>query len=80
MSAEVTQRADIRPSPYLTAGEAIAYLRLGSESALYRLVREHHLPHCRRGRLYLFDVRELDAWAHGHASAIDWSREQRKRA
>jgi excisionase family DNA binding protein len=65
------------PSPYLTATEAIAYLKLGSSSALYRLVREHRLPHCRRGRLYLFDVRELDAWAHGHHSAIEWARAKR---
>lgn len=66
-------------SPYLTAAEAIAYLRLGSQSALYRLVREHRLPFCRRGRLYLFDTRELDAWAHGHGSAIEMARAQRPR-
>jgi excisionase family DNA binding protein len=64
-------------SPYLTAREAIAYLRLESQSALYRLVREHRLPFCRRGRLYLFDRRELDAWTHGHASALDFSRAKR---
>jgi len=44
---------------------------------LYRLVREHRLPFCRRGRLYLFDRRELDAWTHGHASALDFSRAKR---
>jgi len=49
-------------SPYLTAKETIAYLRLGSESALYRLIREHRMPFCRKGRLYLFDTRDLDAW------------------
>jgi excisionase family DNA binding protein len=65
-------------TPYLTAREAIAYLKLGSESALYRLIREHRLPTCRRGRLYLFDTRELDAWAHGHNSAIEWARSQRR--
>ena len=64
-------------TPYLTAREAIAYLKLGSESALYRLIREHRLPTCRRGRLYLFDKTELDAWAHGHDSALDWSRSRR---
>jgi excisionase family DNA binding protein len=68
------------PSPYLTAAEAIAYLKLGSTSALYRLVREHRLPCCRRGRLYLFDTREIDAWLRGHDSAIDWTRAQRKLA
>jgi len=67
-------------SPYLTAAEAIAYLRLNSQSALYRLVREHRLPFCRRGRLYLFDTRELDAWAHGHSSAIEMARAQRRSA
>ncbi len=65
-------------SPYLTAAETITYLRLGSQSALYRLVREHRLPFCRRGRLYLFDTRELDAWAHGHDSAIERARAQRR--
>lgn len=64
-------------SPYLTAAEAIAYLRLGSPSALYHLIREHKLPYGRRGRLYLFDTRELDAWVHGHDSAIEWARAQR---
>lgn len=61
-------------SPYLTAAEAVDYLKLGSDSALYRLIREHKLPTCRRGRLYLFDVREIDAWAHGHESAIEQAR------
>jgi len=67
-------------SPYLTAEEAIAYLKLGSQSALYRLIREHRLPCGRRGRLYLFDTREIDAWVHGHQSAIEWARAQRKLA
>ena len=67
-------------SPYLSARDAIAYLRLGSTSALYRLIREHAMPFCRVGKLYRFDRRELDAWAHGHASAIEWSRSQRRSA
>lgn len=65
-------------SPYLTTAEAIAYLRLGSQSALYRLVREHRLPFCRRGQLYLFDTRELDAWLRDYGSAIEFTRSQRK--
>jgi excisionase family DNA binding protein len=65
-------------TPYLTARDAIAYLKLNSESALYRLIREHRLPTCRRGRLYLFDTRELDAWLHGHSSAVEWARSQRR--
>lgn len=67
-------------TPYLTAAEAIAYLRLGSRSALQRLIVEHRLPCCRRGRLYLFDTRELDAWLHGHGSALDWARALRRGA
>ena len=66
--------------PYLTAAEAIAYLKLGSQSALYRLIREHGLPFCRVGRLYRFDRAEVDAWAHGHRSSIEWARAQRQLA
>jgi excisionase family DNA binding protein len=61
-------------SPYLTAREAMAYLKLESSSALYRLVREHRLPTCRRGRLYLFDSREIDAWLRGFTSEIEMRR------
>lgn len=67
-------------TPYLTAAEAIAYLKLGSRSALQRLIVEHRLPCCRRGRLYLFDTREIDAWLHGHGSALDWARALRRGA
>lgn len=63
--------------PYLNAKETIAYLNVGSSSALYRLIREHRLPFCRVGKLYRFDRRELDAWAHGHGSAIEWARSKR---
>lgn len=66
------------PSPYLTAAEAIAYLKLGSSSALYRLVREHRLPCCRRGRIYLFDTREVDAWLRQYGSAIERARAERQ--
>jgi excisionase family DNA binding protein len=65
-------------SPYLTSEEAIVYLRLdrlsSPLSALYRLVKEHQLPHGRRGGLYLFDTRELDAWIKGFGSALDMAR------
>ena len=67
-------------TPYLTAHEAMAYLKVGSQSALYRLIREHRMPFCRIGRLYRFDQRELDAWAHGHGSAIEMLRAARRRA
>lgn len=65
-------------SPYLTAKEAIAYLNLGSTNALYRLIREHRLPFCRVGRNYRFDRRELDAWAHGYANAVEQRRDARR--
>jgi len=69
------------PSPYLTAAEAQAYLRLGSANALYRLVREHGLPYCRKGRHYLFDRRDLDAWIHNTgSSAVDLVAVPRRRA
>lgn len=57
-------------SPYLTSDEAVVYLRLRTLSALYWLIKEHKLPHGRRGSLYLFDTRDLDAWVHGHDSAL----------
>jgi excisionase family DNA binding protein len=67
-------------SPYLTARETIAYLRLGSSNALYRLVKQHRLPYCRVGRLYRFDRGEIDAWAHGFTSALDQVRAGRRSA
>ena len=67
----------VTESPYLNTKEAIAYLRLPSQWALYHLIKEQRLPCCRRGRLYLFDVRELDAWVHGHGSALDFHRAKR---
>ena len=67
-------------SPYLTSAEAIDYLRLGSPRALRRMISDNRLPFCRLGRHYRFDKRELDAWLHGHSSAIEQSRAERKRA
>lgn len=77
-SPTATQQSQ-RPidSPYLTSHEAVSYLRLGSLSALYALVREHRLPHGRRGDLYLFDKRELDAWVKGFGSSVEWARAKR---
>lgn len=68
------------PSPYLTSRETIEYFRLGSWSALYRLIREHRMPFCRVGGRYRFDRRELDAWAHGFSSAIEQVRAGRHAA
>jgi excisionase family DNA binding protein len=67
-------------SPYLDAKEAVAYLRLGSLSALYRLIDEHRLPHGRLGRHYRFDKRELDAFVRGFGSAIEMARFTKKSA
>lgn len=58
-------------SPYLTTREAMAYLNVSRINSFYRFIREHGMPFCRMGRHYRFDRRELDAWMHGHASAID---------
>lgn len=68
------------PNPYLTAKDTIAYLKLGSTSALYRLIREHRLPFCRVGRNYRFDQREIDAWTHGYSSALEQIRHGRRTA
>lgn len=69
--------AGVVVSPYLTARETVEYLRCGSLSALYRLIREHRLPHGRRGGKYLFDTRELDAWVKGFSSALEMVRAKR---
>lgn len=61
-------------SPWLTAKEAVDYLRLGSLRALYRLLNEHQLPHGRRGRIYLFDKRKLDRWVESCGIADSFGR------
>ena len=66
-------------SPYLTARECMAYLKVRSRSALQDLIVNHSLPYCRRGRILLFDVREVDAWTHGYGSALERSRVLRRR-
>ena len=66
-------------TPYLTAREAMAYLKVNTHAGLYRLIREHRLPFCRRGRQYLFHRDELDAWLRGFSSEIEMAR-SRKRA
>jgi excisionase family DNA binding protein len=66
-------------SPYLTAREALDYLRVTTLSQLYRLMRERGLPHLRCGGRLRFDMRELDAWLRGtdHVTLV---RERRKQA
>lgn len=63
---------------YLTPAELMAYLRLGSQSALYRLIREHRLPFRRIGRLYRFDREDVDAWACGYDSVLERARAERR--
>lgn len=71
-------------SPYLTSAGTVRYLKLDDGrphkqalNALYRLVKDHGLPSLRRGSHYLFDMRDIDAWLHGHESAIAFARAQR---
>jgi hypothetical protein len=62
--------SDTVTSPYLLSHEAVTNLRLKNLSGLYWLVKEHRLPHCRRGGLYLFDTRELDAWLRNADTSV----------
>jgi len=73
----VSVRVPTVASPYLTSKEAVEYLKLPSLSALYTLIREHALPAHHRGRLRLFDVRELDAWVRG-LDPLEYARQRRK--
>lgn len=47
---------------WIGPSDAIAYLGIGSLSALYRLIREHRLPFGRIGRQYRFRRDHLDQW------------------
>jgi excisionase family DNA binding protein len=73
----VSARVPTVASPYLTSREAVDYLKLPSLSALYTLIREHGLPAHHRGRLRLFDVRELDAWVR-RMDPLDYARQRRQ--
>jgi excisionase family DNA binding protein len=46
---------------WLTLEEAAKHLKIG-KSTIYRLAREGDLPAHRMGRVWRFDVKELDAW------------------
>ncbi len=54
---------------WLTLEEAAKHLKIG-KSTIYRLAREGDLPAHRMGRVWRFDVDELDAWVKNHR-AID---------
>ena len=56
-------------TPYLTASEAVCYLKLRTKQALYRHIKENHLPSLRIGSTLRFDTRDLDAWLRGNAMA-----------
>ena len=73
----MTARVPTVASPYLTSKEAVDYLKLPSLSALYTLIREHGLPAHHRGRLRLFDIRELDAWVRG-MDPLEYARYRRR--
>jgi len=46
---------------WLTLEEAAKHLKIG-KSTIYRLAREGDLPAHRMGRVWRFDIDELDAW------------------
>lgn len=52
-------------TPYLTAAEAVSYLKLNTKQALYHHIKFNALPVCRIGSTLRFDTRELDAWLRG---------------
>jgi len=71
--------ASARPSPYLTAAEAAAYLRYPTVKAIYQAVRAGRIPTwcvSRRGRCLLFNVRALDQWLHEDTMRPDRPRRQ----
>ncbi len=68
--ASMQERPRALDSPYLTAQECIEYLRIGSRTALYRLIHEHRLPYGRVGRSYRFHRARLDTWVEGQAGAL----------
>ncbi len=49
-------------TPWLHARQALAYLGLGSRTALGRLIVDHRLPYHRLGTRLWFHRAELDAW------------------
>lgn len=49
-----------QPSPWMTAEEAVAYLRYPSRMALYQAVQRGQVPVHRRGKRLLFHREEID--------------------
>lgn len=78
LSLETPRRAPDRD--YLTTHQLIDFLQLGSKSAVYRLIREHHMPFTRVGGLYRFDRREIEAWMRGFGGSVEWARAMKRSA
>ena len=55
-------QVDSSASPWLTAAEAVEYLRLPSLSALHRLTAARAIPHVKQGGRLLFHRVRLDEW------------------
>lgn len=68
IKARAQRRAHVEQSPqefrygWIGPRAAIRHLDLGSQSALYRLIKEWELPYGRMGRLYRFRRDHLDEW------------------
>jgi excisionase family DNA binding protein len=73
-------------SPYLTAAEAVIYLKRRTKQALYHHIKHNRLPTWRIGSTLRFDKEDLDAWLRSNAMAQPSStvmravRQQRRRA
>ncbi len=61
MTTEREPRSTARTTEWLTADEAVAYLRFPSRDALYQAVSRGQLPVHRMGRRLRFRRPELDA-------------------
>lgn len=64
-------------SPYLTAAEAVDYLKLRTKQALYHHIKQNRLPHGRIGSTLRFDRRELDAWLRDELHLVPTKRTAR---
>ncbi len=64
----------------MTTAECRVYLRLGSDSALYDLIRNHKLPTRRVARRYRFYRPDVDAWTQGFPNALALVRADRQRS
>lgn len=57
------------PSPFMTAQEVAALLRLSS-TTVYRLADAHKIPHFRISHALRFDRKEVETWARESACAL----------